>query len=108
MFVGTPMSTTESHLKNGIRRIPAELVNFSEDEIWVIARPEMQVVDDENTPGTGAMLARLRQISDEASRIADICTYFLDQPTDAGTGGCCGPAVARPAFVELTGLLGSR
>jgi signal transduction histidine kinase len=37
----------------------------------------------ESDPGP-AMLARLRQISDEASRIADICSYFLDQPTDAG------------------------
>ncbi len=36
----------------------------------------------ESDPGP-AMLARLRQISDEASRIADICAYFLDQPWDA-------------------------
>jgi signal transduction histidine kinase len=37
----------------------------------------------ESDPGP-AMLARLRQISEEASRIADICGYFLDQPGDAG------------------------
>jgi signal transduction histidine kinase len=36
----------------------------------------------ESDPGP-AMLARLRQISDEASRIADICGYFLDQPGNA-------------------------
>jgi signal transduction histidine kinase len=36
----------------------------------------------ESDPGP-AMRARLRQISDEASRIADICSYFLDQPADA-------------------------
>ncbi len=38
-----------------------------------------QVAAAESDPGP-AMLARLRQISDEASRIADICGYFLDQP----------------------------
>ena len=42
-----------------LRQVPSELLNISEDEIWVIARPETQVVDDENTPGTGAMLAKL-------------------------------------------------
>jgi Ca-activated chloride channel family protein len=42
------------------RRIPAELLNVSEDEIWVIARPETQAVSpDEDTPGCGAMLAKL-------------------------------------------------
>jgi signal transduction histidine kinase len=41
-----------------------------------------QVAVAESDPGP-AMLARLRQISDEASRIADICGYFLDQPADA-------------------------
>lgn len=43
-----------------------------------------QVAAAESDPGP-AMLARLRQISDEASRIADICGYFLDQPADDGT-----------------------
>ncbi len=42
-----------------------------------------QVAVAESDPGP-AMRARLRQISDEASRIADICGYFLDQPADAG------------------------
>jgi signal transduction histidine kinase len=46
-----------------------------------------QVATAESDPGP-AMRARLRQISEEASRIADICGYFLDQPADAG---------ARPA-----------
>jgi signal transduction histidine kinase len=44
-----------------------------------------QVAVAESDPGP-AMRARLRQISDEASRIADICSYFLDQPTDADSG----------------------
>jgi len=44
------------------RRIPVELLNVSEDEIWVIARPETQAVPvpvGEDTPGCGAMLAKL-------------------------------------------------
>lgn len=42
-----------------------------------------QVAAAESDPGP-AMRARLRQICDEASRIADICGYFLDQPQDDG------------------------
>ncbi len=42
-----------------------------------------QVAAAESDPGP-AMLARLRQISEEASRIADICGYFLDLPGNAG------------------------
>jgi signal transduction histidine kinase len=42
-----------------------------------------QVAAAESDPGP-AMLARLRQICDEASRIADICGYFLDQPRGDG------------------------
>ena len=42
------------------RRIPSELLNVTEDELWVIARPETQAVPaDEDTPGCGAMLAKL-------------------------------------------------
>ncbi len=42
------------------RRIPAELVSVSADEVWVIARPETQAVPaDEDAPGSGAMLAKL-------------------------------------------------
>lgn len=37
----------------------------------------------ESDPGP-SMRARLRQISDEASRISDICGYFLDQPGGEG------------------------
>lgn len=37
----------------------------------------------ESDPGP-AVLARLRQIADEASKIADICDYFLGQPRGAG------------------------
>jgi Ca-activated chloride channel family protein len=42
------------------RRIPAELLNVSSDEIWVIAKSETQAVPaSEDTPGSGAMLAKL-------------------------------------------------
>jgi hypothetical protein len=42
------------------RRMPAELLNVSADEIWVIAKAETQAVPvDEDTPGSGAMLAKL-------------------------------------------------
>jgi signal transduction histidine kinase len=55
-----------------------------------------QVAAAESDPGP-AMLARLRQISDEASRIADICSYFLDQPADAGAS----PSDEGPADLHL-------
>ncbi len=61
-YVGTTSSESERRVINdGIRRIPAELVNFSEDEIWVIAKSETQAVPavDEDSPGCGAMLAKL-------------------------------------------------
>jgi len=42
------------------RRMPAELLNVTADEIWVIAKSETQAVPaDEDTPGSGAMLAKL-------------------------------------------------
>lgn len=44
--------------------IPVELIHVSADEIWVIAKPETQVVptpDGEDTPGCGAMLVKLPQ-----------------------------------------------
>lgn len=41
-------------------RVPAELVNITADEIWVICKPETQgVTAGEDTPGCGAMLAKL-------------------------------------------------
>src|ERR1700733_632374 len=55
-----------------------------------------QVAAAESDPGP-AMLARLRQISDEASRIADICSYFLAQPADAGAS----PSDEGPADLHL-------
>jgi signal transduction histidine kinase len=55
-----------------------------------------QVAVAESDPGP-AMRARLRQISDEASRIADICSYFLDQPRDAGAP----PADEGPADLDV-------
>jgi signal transduction histidine kinase len=42
-----------------------------------------QVAAAESDPGP-AMRARLRQISEEASRITDICGYVLDQPRGEG------------------------
>lgn len=42
-----------------------------------------QVAVAESNPDP-ALLARLRQIANEASRIAEICSYFLDQPHGAG------------------------
>ncbi|MHC4593836.1 MAG: VIT domain-containing protein [Planctomycetota bacterium] len=63
-FRGTPAESVVEYysgkpsLKRG--RIPAELLSISEDEIWVIARPETQAVPpEEDTPGCGAMLAKL-------------------------------------------------
>jgi len=42
--------------------VPVELVHVSADEIWVIAKAETQAVPtDEDTPGSGAMLAKLPQ-----------------------------------------------
>jgi Ca-activated chloride channel family protein len=42
------------------RRILAELVNVTADEVWVIAKAETQAVPpSEDTPGSGAMLAKL-------------------------------------------------
>jgi len=42
------------------RQMPAELLSVTADEIWVIAKSETQPVPaDEDTPGSGAMLARL-------------------------------------------------
>jgi Ca-activated chloride channel family protein len=41
-------------------RIPVDLHNVTADEIWVIAKAETQAAAvDEDTPGSGAMLARL-------------------------------------------------
>ncbi|MHC4752210.1 MAG: VIT domain-containing protein [Planctomycetota bacterium] len=42
------------------KQIQAELLNVTADEVWVIAKPETQVVPvDDDTPGCGAMLAKL-------------------------------------------------
>jgi Ca-activated chloride channel family protein len=42
------------------RRIPVDLLNVTADEVWVIAKPEYQVVPaGDDTPGCGAMLAKL-------------------------------------------------
>jgi len=45
-----------------VRQMPAELLNVSADEIWVIAKAETQAAaTSEDTPGSGAMLAKLPQ-----------------------------------------------
>jgi len=49
----------QAHLLAELYPELATLGAVAEDEIWVIARPEAQVVDDGNTPGSGAMLAKL-------------------------------------------------
>ncbi len=48
----------------GVRRvrkeIPADLLTVTADEVWVIVQPEAhEVAPDEDTPGCGAMLAKL-------------------------------------------------
>ncbi|MEA3227060.1 MAG: VIT domain-containing protein, partial [Planctomycetota bacterium] len=45
-----------------VRSIPVELINVSADELWIIAKAEVQPVPvppDGESPGTGAMLAKL-------------------------------------------------
>ena len=67
-FVGTPTNKkfSESRRVPDTRRIPVELLNVSEDEIWVIARSETQAVPvDEDAPGCGAMLAKLPKVDKE-------------------------------------------
>jgi len=55
LYYGAPMRTLD-------RQMPAELINVTADEIWVIAKAETQAVPTgEDTPGCGAMLAKLPQ-----------------------------------------------
>ncbi len=55
---GKPLSEEAQRLEE--RRIHSGLLSVTADEIWVIARPETQAVPaDEDTPGCGAMLAKL-------------------------------------------------
>lgn len=64
-FVGCSGSTMPARMglsqvaKDPNGSLPPELVNVSEDEIWVIVRPETQITTDEDTPGCGALLAKL-------------------------------------------------
>jgi Ca-activated chloride channel family protein len=60
-FAGRSMIAGESLVRLDKRRIPAELIDISTDELWVIAKPETQAVPsaDEDSPGSGAMLAKL-------------------------------------------------
>jgi len=54
------MTTGDGRPTAGPTAVPVELLSVSADEIWVIAKPEVQqVAEDEETPGCGAMLARL-------------------------------------------------
>ncbi len=60
---GQPYTSYFRSERNGqvrAERIPAELINVSADEIWIIAKSETQAVPHgEDTPGCGAMLAKL-------------------------------------------------
>ena len=62
-YSGTLRNARESErqLRTYMRRIPAEIINVSADEIWVIAKSETQAIPitDEDSPGCGAMLAKL-------------------------------------------------
>jgi Ca-activated chloride channel family protein len=59
-YIGTPRNTRERQSMAYVRRVPAEMLNISADEIWVIAKSETQAVSaGEDTPGCGAMLAKL-------------------------------------------------
>ena len=60
-YIGKPRNARESWFVNDAQGVPAEILNVSADEIWVIARPETQAVPavDEDSPGCGAMLAKL-------------------------------------------------
>ncbi|MHC4302188.1 MAG: VIT domain-containing protein, partial [Planctomycetota bacterium] len=49
-------------VKRVAQRLPVELLNVTADEVWIIAKPETQVVaPDEDAPGSGAMLAKLAE-----------------------------------------------
>jgi Ca-activated chloride channel family protein len=56
-----PGVRTVNQSRADMRRIPAEIVTASADEIWVIAKSETQAAPstDEDGPGCGAMLAKL-------------------------------------------------
>lgn len=57
---GTSISAGDGHLKADRLRVPSEILNVSADEIWVIAKSEVQAVHtDDDSPGSGAMLAKL-------------------------------------------------
>jgi Ca-activated chloride channel family protein len=44
------------------QRLPVELLNVTADEVWIIAKPETQVVaPGEDSPGSGVMLAKLAE-----------------------------------------------
>ncbi|MCP4611978.1 MAG: VWA domain-containing protein [Planctomycetes bacterium] len=59
-YAGAPRNARESQMMLDTRRVPAEILNVSADEIWVIAKSETQAVSaGEDTPGCGAMLAKL-------------------------------------------------
>ena len=54
-----PQSMEAGNLSS--ERIPSELVNVSANEIWVIAKPETEIVASDETPGCGAMMARIEE-----------------------------------------------
>ncbi|MHC4185972.1 MAG: VIT domain-containing protein, partial [Planctomycetota bacterium] len=49
-------------VKRVAQRLPVELLNVTADEVWIIAKPETQVVaPGEDSPGSGVMLAKLAE-----------------------------------------------
>ena len=52
-------NSTAARLAKELASRQMEVPNISEDELWVIARPDTQIIEDQNTPGSGAMLAKL-------------------------------------------------
>jgi hypothetical protein len=68
-YVCMPRSARESQVILDTRRVPAEIINVSANEIWVIAKPQTQVVHaGEDTPGSGAMSAYTAFIAVDSSR----------------------------------------
>ncbi|MHC4316571.1 MAG: VIT domain-containing protein, partial [Planctomycetota bacterium] len=60
MVIPSPIRKASQDARRPSEPLPTELVNISEDEIWIIAKPETQITTDEDTPGGGALLAKLQ------------------------------------------------
>ncbi len=53
----TPMQLMTSDKE--VKQVPAELLNVSEDEIWIIAKSEKPEIINDDKPGSGAMMIKL-------------------------------------------------